>query len=85
MLSFTILPMEWDMRYSDKVQEFYKEGKFTPCDIEEVVDKCGNLFPIHTKAMALNYLKALKKEFPFVVFNLFSGSRQCDLELIQEL
>ena len=85
MNSFTILPMEWDMKHSDKVQEFYKEGKYTPCNIEEVVSKCGNLFPIHTKTMALKYLKWLKKEFPYVIFNLFSGSRQCDLELIQEL
>lgn len=85
MNTFTILPMEWDMKHSDKVNEFCQQGKWTPCDIPELVGQCGYIWPIHTKTAALRYLSGLKKQFPYVIFHLFSGNRACDLELIKEL
>ena len=52
---------------------------------DEVVEKCGSLFPfITTKSGAIKYAKAIKRQFPNVRFELTKGEHWGELELIQE-
>ena len=52
---------------------------------EEVVAKCGSLFPfINTKSSAIKYAKSVKHHFPNVHFQLTKGETWGSQELVQE-
>ena len=85
-MHFSILPIDWDMKHSSKISDLQKEGKWTPCDVPEVVESCGSLFPyITTKTGAIRRLKGVKKEFPYVTFGLYNGKTFGELQIVQEL
>ena len=51
--------------------------------VEEIVDRCGSLFPFITnEKRAVRYAKELKSDFPFVVFELMEGSQFGDMKLV---
>lgn len=51
---------------------------------QEVVAKCGSLYPfITTKSKAIAYAKKVKAEFPNVHFELTEGGTWGNLELVQ--
>lgn len=57
----------------------------TECMDNNVVAKCGSLFPfITTKTGAIRYAKSVKKEFPNVHFVLTKGETWGNQEIVQE-
>lgn len=81
---YSIMLVGWDYSQPNKVKQFKDNGFLTPCDVKEVVYKCGSLYPfITTKKKAVAYANGLKKEFPFVSFSLMKGETFGEMELIQ--
>ena len=78
------MPTDWDYTKEEKVGELMRNGKFTPCMVVEITNKCGSLFPfITSRTNAIKYVKSLKEQFPYVVFDLMEGKTWGELELVQ--
>ena len=84
MKYYSVMPQDWDYTKEEKVGELIRNGKFTPCMVVEIANKCGSLFPyVTSKSNAIKYTKSLKREFPYVVFNLMEGERWGELKLVE--
>lgn len=84
MQYYSVLPNDWDYTKQDKIKELKNQGCYTPYDIKEVAHSCGSLFPyITTKTNAIKFTKRLKKEFPYVRFDLMVGKTWGEMELVQ--
>lgn len=84
MKHYSVMPSDWDYTQQDKIKELNSQGCHTPCQIEEVVKQCGSLFPfITTKQGAIEFIKNLKAQFPFVRFDLMVGKTWGEMELVK--
>lgn len=85
MKNYTIMATDWDYAYPEEIKNYQKKGLCLPSMVKEVLDHCGSLFPyITSKTNAINHLKAIKKQFPFVRFGLYEGQTWGSLELVKE-
>lgn len=85
MKRYTLVPIDWDYSKEEIVREYSEKGICTPCQIQELVDMCGSLFPfITTKTAAIKYAKEVKKQFSFVIIGLFEGDNWGDQETVKE-
>lgn len=86
MQHYSVIPNDWDYSHitNDQLKDFNSNGCYFPSQVQEVVDKCGSLFPfITTKTNAIAYVKDLKKKFPYVSFNLLVGETWGNSKLVQ--
>ena len=52
---------------------------------QEIIDKCGSLFPfITTEKNAITYAKKVKKLFPHITFQLSEGETWGNQKLVKE-
>lgn len=84
MQHYSVMPSDWDYTHNDKIKELSQQGCYAPCQVKEVVERCGSLFPfITTKSNAIKYVEDLKVKFPFITFDLMVGKTWGEMELIQ--
>ena len=84
MKHYSVMPQDWDYAHEQEIKELSAKGCYTPCQVEEVVEHCGSLFPfVTTKSGAIEYVRNLKKQFPFIVFDLMVGKTWGEMKLVQ--
>ena len=84
MQHYSVMPSDWDYTHNDKIKELSQQGCYAPCQVTEVVEHCGSLFPfIITKKGAIEFARQLKSQFPYVCFDLMVGKTWGEMELVQ--
>lgn len=83
MKRYSVMPQDWDYAHEQEIKELMEKGCYTPYDIKEVVESCGSLSFITTKTSAIEYVKNLKKKFPFIAFDLLTGESWGKWELVK--
>lgn len=85
MENYTLMATEWDYAYPEEIKDYQKQGVFTPTMDKEILNHCGSLYPFITnETNAIKYSKEIKKQFPFVHFELYKGKTWGTLELVKE-
>ena len=84
MKHYAVMPQDWDYTHNKEIKEFNARGYYAPCEIKEIAERCGSLFPIiTTKSSAIEYARGLKKRFPFVTFDLMEGENWGEMKLVK--
>lgn len=84
MKCYSVMTMGWDYKHKEKIEDFKQQGCHSPYEVEGLVGSCGSLYPyITTKKGAVNFVKNLKSQFPYVCFDLMVGNNWGELELVQ--
>lgn len=82
--TYVIMPTEWDY---DKdtlkmIPYLRNHGCIVPCDITNVSERCGALVGVALR-QATTITKELKKDYPYVKFELLVGETWGELKLIK--
>lgn len=72
---YSVIPTDWDYKHEKEIKEQIAKGYTIPTQIEEVVSSCGSLCSYVLKPYAMQYVKDLKKRFPFITFTLMAEKR----------
>lgn len=84
MKQYSVMPQDWDYTHEEEINQYNEKGCYTPYEIQEVVDSCGSLYPlVKSKSSAIEYVKNLKKKFPFIIFDLMVGETWGNLEVVE--
>ena len=85
MKTYVIIPVEWDYEKdtNGKIATLREQGCFVPSDIIEISERCGALVGC-SKTSAIAMVKKLKKDYPYIKFNLLVSETWGNLELVKE-
>lgn len=48
MQYYSVMPQDWDYFHKKEIKELSAKGCYAPCQVKEVVEHCGSLFPFIT-------------------------------------